>query len=136
MDQWADEFRQHSNLPAACIGFLGAGQSDHFNDTRRVLICVLNSAAKKLASEVENAGVEKDLLLIVDECHRAGAPEMERVFRTKRSYNLGLSATPERDDEDLIEDTAIEGMSRMTDSMDLAQNQASLNKSSAESLSK
>ena len=100
MDQWADEFAQHSNLPRGSIGFLGAGHTDHFGDSRRVLICVLNSAAKRLSSEVENAGVARDLFLIVDECHRAGAPEMKRVFRTKRSYVLGLSATPERDDQE------------------------------------
>ena len=115
MDQWADEFAQHSNLPRGSIGFLGAGHTDHFGDSRRVLICVLNSAAKRLSSEVENAGVARDLFLIVDECHRAGAPEMKRVFRTKRSYVLGLSATPERDDQEPIEEAVPEAIFRHDD---------------------
>lgn len=107
MDQWADELAEHSNLPSGTVGLLGAGRFDHFDECTRVLICVLNSAAKRLAAEVERSGVAKDLLLIVDECHRAGAPEMKRIFRTRRSYALGLSATPERDDQDQNEEAEI-----------------------------
>jgi superfamily II DNA or RNA helicase len=110
LDQWADEFAHHSNLPHGSIGFIGAGRIDHFSDATRVLICVLNSAAKRLASEVQNSGVSRDLLLIVDECHRAGAPEMKKVFQTKRAYTLGLSATPEREDQDRVEEIEMEGL--------------------------
>ncbi|MCI0724327.1 MAG: DEAD/DEAH box helicase [Acidobacteria bacterium] len=119
MDQWADEFAQHSNLPNGSIGFVGAGHSDNFGDSTRVLICVLNSAAKRLAMLAENAGVGKDLLLIVDECHRAGAPEMKKLFRTRRSYALGLSATPERDDQDRVEDPELDPTFRQDDVMKL-----------------
>ena len=34
------------------------------------------------------------------ECHRTGAKEMSSVFSTKRRWSLGLSATPEREDDD------------------------------------
>lgn len=98
LEQWREEFAMRSNLPLESIGLIGGGRNDTFSDRVRVLICVLNSASKKLAHEVERAGVSRQLLLIVDECHRAGAAEMQRVFRTKRAYSLGLSATPERDD--------------------------------------
>ncbi|HEV8573476.1 MAG TPA: helicase-related protein, partial [Dehalococcoidia bacterium] len=47
--------------------------------------------------------VGETLFLIVDECHRAGAPEMRRIFQTKRRYSLGLSATPERDTDEIEE---------------------------------
>jgi superfamily II DNA or RNA helicase len=99
LDQWREELSAHSNLPASAIGLMGGGHSDGFNDEIRVLICVLNSAAKKLPPEVERAAIGKDLLLIVDECHRAGASEMKQVFATRRAFSLGLSATPEREND-------------------------------------
>ncbi|HEX6510010.1 MAG TPA: DEAD/DEAH box helicase, partial [Chloroflexota bacterium] len=99
LTQWQDELAAHSNLPAAAVGLMGGGHSDRFTDETRILLCVLNSAAKKLPQEVERAGIGDRLLLIVDECHRAGAAEMRQVFQTKRAYALGLSATPERTED-------------------------------------
>lgn len=99
LEQWREEFAARSNLPPEAVGLMGGGHDDAFDERVRVLICVLNSASKKLAGVVKQAGVGGSLLLIVDECHRAGAAEMRRVFTTERSFGLGLSATPERDDE-------------------------------------
>lgn len=101
--QWYKEIMQNSNLPHSAIGRLGGGHNDGFNQNTRILLCVINSAASRLASHVKKSEVGSGLLLIVDECHRAGAPDMRRVFETERAYNLGLSATPER--EDVEEDT-------------------------------
>ena len=39
-------------------------------------------------------------MLVADECHRAGANEMSKVLKTKCRWSLGLSATPEREDDD------------------------------------
>ena len=107
LDQWRDEFLKRSNLPQSAIGLLGGGNDAKFDEHTRVLICVLNSASKKLAALVEKSHIGSSLLLIVDECHRAGASEMRRVFATHRSSSLGLSATPERerDVEDDIGDS-------------------------------
>lgn len=102
LSQWRDEMLERSDLTPEAIGLMGGGHSDRFTDHTRVLIAVLNSAATKLKDEVTRAGVGQHLLLVVDECHRAGAAEMQQVFRTERAYSLGLSATPERDDEDDI----------------------------------
>jgi len=95
LDQWREEIATRSNLPPEAIGLLGAGSDDNFNPETRILICVLNSAARKLPELVRKAGVGASLLLIVDECHRAGATEMQRVLTTNRAFSLGLSATPE-----------------------------------------
>jgi superfamily II DNA or RNA helicase len=103
LEQWRDELFERSNLAHSAVGFIGAGRSDHFSENTRILICVLNSAAKKLTEEIDRAGVAQNLLLIVDECHRAGAAEMRSVFRAKRCCSLGLSATPERDDDETSE---------------------------------
>lgn len=106
MEQWYEEIVRNSNLPEESVGRLGGGYSDSFAHGVRVLICVLKSAADKLEPLVEAAGIADDLLLVVDECHRAGSAEMSKVFRTKRKYNLGLSATPERDDPSAADDDA------------------------------
>jgi superfamily II DNA or RNA helicase len=106
LEQWREEFATKSNLPPEAIGLMGGGHNDVFNERVRVLICVLNSASKKLAGVVAQVGVGDSLLMIVDECHRAGASEMQRVFSTKRAFGLGLSATPERDDDPQSEDDA------------------------------
>ncbi len=99
LDQWHDEILARGNLPPGSIGRVGGGYGDTFDAGTRILICVLNSASAKLADEVARADLGGSLLLIVDECHRAGSAEMKRVFRTKRACSLGLSATPERDDD-------------------------------------
>lgn len=105
LDQWCELLTEHSNLPLGAVGRLGGGHQDKFDESVRILVCVLNSAAAKLP---KLAGIlTAPLLLIVDECHRAGATQMSDVFQTKRAYNLGLSATPEReveavDDEDAV----------------------------------
>ncbi len=98
MNQWYDVMRGHSNLPEHALGRLGGGHSDTFGDVTRVLIAVLASARKELPRVVdEDSG--RHLLLVGDECHRVGAPEMSRVLQTRRAYSLGLSATPERADD-------------------------------------
>ena len=99
MNQWYETLSQQSNLPPATIGRLGGGFSEKFGHDRRVLICVLASAYKLLPPMVDET-IGKHLLFIADECHRAGAAEMSKVLAVQRSYALGLSATPERDDEE------------------------------------
>ncbi|MBE3143650.1 MAG: DEAD/DEAH box helicase [Planctomycetes bacterium] len=99
MNQWHDEFDQRSNIPKNLIGRLGGGYQDSFEDGKIILISVLASASQKLPLMVQGSGIGKQLFLVIDECHRAGAPEMSRVLETERAFVMGLSATPERDDE-------------------------------------
>jgi superfamily II DNA or RNA helicase len=63
------------------------------------LITVLASAYKMLPSFV-NEEIGNHLLLVADECHRVGATEMSKVLAVRRKYSLGLSATPEREEEE------------------------------------
>lgn len=103
MNQWYEEITTRGTLPAQLVGRAGGRYKDSFKGGARVLIAVLNTASKKMSQDVTGAGVGDELLLIVDECHRAGAAVMSRVFGTRRKYSLGLSATPERVDEPAIE---------------------------------
>jgi superfamily II DNA or RNA helicase len=106
LEQWREEISARSNLPASAIGTLGGGGHDQFDASHRILICILNSAARKLPEQVRNLKLGEQLLLIVDECHRAGASEMQKLFEVPRAFTLGLSATPERDDEVDLDDDA------------------------------
>lgn len=104
MEQWKSGFLKSSNLPESAIGCLGGGRQDSFNGDVRILVAVLNSASAKLPQM--GKALDSPLLLIADECHRAGADQMSRIFDTRRAYSLGLSATPERDQVDDEEDSA------------------------------
>lgn len=96
--QWIDSLVTHTELARDDIGLLGAGGHDTLDD-HRALVAVLNSAAKHLPDAV-HAGEPRELLLVVDECHRAGAPSYSRVLRTPARFRLGLSATPDREEVD------------------------------------
>jgi superfamily II DNA or RNA helicase len=100
LNQWSEELRGGTNLPAGAIKRIGGTHDDVLDSGWRVLITVLAGASKKLATRVQAAGGGEHVMLIVDECHRAGASEMVAIFETDRAYSLGLSATPERTDED------------------------------------
>lgn len=94
--QWVTSILTHTNLDKSEVGLLGAGKSDDFAG-KRVLVAVLNSAARKLPGLALDT---KPLMLIVDECHRAGAKSFSKVLSTPAEYRMGLSATPARDEVD------------------------------------
>ncbi len=98
MNQWYEQVARQSNLPLSALGRLGGGFQDSFSDRCRFLIAVLDTARATLPEMVAKQGLGDRLLLIADECHRAGAPQMSRVLKTPRMASLGLSATPERED--------------------------------------
>lgn len=109
MFQWQDEARR-GNLPPSAIGLMGGGQQPPSLSTVRILICVLNSARERLPDLVRRAGWSRRALLVVDECHRAGAAQASRIFDAKPRFTIGLSATPEPDLEtgELPSDAAYE----------------------------
>jgi len=93
--QWKDRILLMTNVGEADIGLRGAGRHDAL-DGKQVLIAVLNTAAKVLPGMVDS--FDRPVMLIVDECHRAGAAKFSNVLGTRARYRLGLSATPERDE--------------------------------------
>jgi superfamily II DNA or RNA helicase len=107
MHQWHEVLLERSNLPREMVGRLGGGHTDDFGEPRRVLVAVLSTARKILPNLVRKARVAEHLFFVADESHRVGAPEMSMVLDTPRSYTLGLSATPEREEDD---SEAAEGM--------------------------
>ncbi|MCZ7618397.1 MAG: DEAD/DEAH box helicase [Myxococcota bacterium] len=94
--QWRDQVLRHTDVNPRSLGQLGGGKRDSLR-SKRALICVLNTAATQLPKLAE---ASEHLMLVVDECHRAGAPTFSRVLSTKAEYRLGLSATPDREELD------------------------------------
>ena len=121
MDQWYDAIGRRGNLPASAVGRLGGGFNEDFGEGRRILIAVLASASKKLPGLSRGAASGPPLLLIIDECHRAGASKMSQVLASTRAFTLGLSATPERNDAPEIDDENVadleESMERFEDTV-------------------
>jgi superfamily II DNA or RNA helicase len=96
--QWYHELLEQTNLTKADIGRVGGGHKDGWAG-RRVLVAVLNTAARTLP-ELCRGLDPASLMLVIDECHRAGAPQFSRVLSTAAHFRLGLSATPDRDELD------------------------------------
>ncbi|MET7468784.1 DEAD/DEAH box helicase [Micromonospora sp. NPDC005686] len=94
--QWRTMLERFTNLEQSEIGLLGAGHSAELSRCR-ALVAVLNTAAKQLPVAAHTA---QPLMLVIDECHRAGAPTFSRVLQTEAAYRLGLSATPDREELD------------------------------------
>lgn len=95
--QWRQAIVAHTAVPPAQVGLLGAGGGDDLG-SKQVLVAVLNTAARRLPEMIRAAG--RETMLIVDECHRAGAPTFARVLTTPARFKLGLSATPDREELD------------------------------------
>lgn len=95
-EQWLEVIPRFTTLAPDEVGLLG-GSGDGDLSRHRVVVSVLNTAAKILPAM---ASRHQPMMLIVDECHRAGAPTFSNVLRTPARYRLGLSATPDREELD------------------------------------
>jgi superfamily II DNA or RNA helicase len=91
--QWQRSVAKGFGLPEAAIGLRMAGKRGSLA-AQRVVIYVINSARKALAQDAR----DHKLMLVVDECHRAGSRENLSIFDAKTVHRLGLSATASRDD--------------------------------------
>ena len=95
MRQWLTELRTKLQVPTDDIGWAGGGHKDSFEDDRRVLVSIINSAVKNdyLGKELASAG-ETPHLLVADECHGYTGEKFSNIFSYPNDAALGLSATP------------------------------------------
>jgi superfamily II DNA or RNA helicase len=99
--QWEAFLASRTNLLPCQIGTQGAGRQADFR-TSKVIIFVLATARKVhqgrslLARKVAGHRV----MLVVDECHKAGARKSKAIFDAPTACRLGLSATARRNDAD------------------------------------
>ncbi|MDA1131272.1 MAG: DEAD/DEAH box helicase family protein [archaeon] len=107
LKQWIDEVDQF--IEDVSILPVGTGHSRWKNvlhmwldskkmvGKKRVTIAIIDSAKTK--QFMNNLNSNHNLFVVVDECHRIGAPSYEEICSMTCSKVLGLSATPERFDE-------------------------------------
>lgn len=93
LDQWWEETAAHFGWALDEVNILSSR-----GRLRRgtVNIGVLNTAAK-LDTTGSRAG---EIMLVIDECHKAASPAFRAVLNVPAAATLGLSATPERPYDD------------------------------------
>lgn len=100
-DQWVRELRSGFGLVPAQIGRVGGGQESHA-EVHAIVVAVINSTRGGMAALIDYWRNEnRRVLLVVDECHWAGAGLNANILDAATDATLGLSATPERSDDGL-----------------------------------
>ena len=99
--QWRQALTSTLHILDTSIGEQhSAAKIEWKNSEHPVLITVINTGRNHLENVLSTWRTEgRKVLLIVDECHRAGAATNARIFKGHFDYSLGLSATPERPDD-------------------------------------
>lgn len=102
--QWRGEMRKCLGIRDRSIGELHSNPRSEWNGDQQVLIAVIASARTHLPNIVQHwQRSGKEVLLIVDECHRAGSNVNSMIFDEPPDYTVGLSATFERALESEVE---------------------------------
>lgn len=91
LDQWYVALQEELNVSEKEIGLLSGREKPTCDEI--VIVGVINTARQFTQSFSQN----RDIFLIVDECHRAGSPANATAMVGTFSATLGLSATPERE---------------------------------------
>ena len=112
LDQWFVDICDATNLDEAEVACYYGGS--HPERPARVNIVVLNTA-RRVAQELSESG---PTILIVDECHRAGAAENSRALEGCHEATLGLSATPERESDEGFESRIVPALGPIIHSYD------------------
>jgi superfamily II DNA or RNA helicase len=101
VNQWLGFLSRRTNLQTWQIGVQGMGRKADFR-TSKVIVFVLASARKQKGgrSLLARKCAGHRVMLVVDECHKAGARKSKAVFDAPTVCRLGLSATARRNDAD------------------------------------
>ena len=94
LDQWCVALQEDIGLLPDDIGLLSGEESCQGDEP--IIVAVINSARSFTQAFSSN----RDIFLIVDECHRAGSPQNAKALLGQFVATLGLSATPEREYDD------------------------------------
>lgn len=110
LKQWKDELVKFCAIDESEIGVFYGGQKDDYQN-KRIMIFVVNSAVinDHLKEMNQESGFD---FLIGDECHHYGADIFSKIFDSNFKYALGLSATPEREDDDIGNEKLIKGLGK------------------------
>ena len=97
LDQWFVDICDATDLDESEVACYWGGSRPE--QAERINILVLNTA-RRIAQDLSSTG---PTILVVDECHRAGAVENSRALEGTHEATLGLSATPERESDEGFE---------------------------------
>lgn len=100
-DQWAVGLAEDLGVGADEVALFGGGRAAP--KPCRVNLMVIN-AGRVHAPAIASEG---PVMLIVDECHRIASPVNAQALEGPHVATLGLSATPERDFDDLFEEVVV-----------------------------
>ena len=101
LDQWYVSLREDLMLPVDSIAlFSGEGRPDAYSDVNLMVINTARLHAAKMSAKYTS-------MLIVDECHHAASPANSQALNGNHEATLGISATPEREYDDLFNDVLI-----------------------------
>lgn len=95
-EQWVESIVKYTMIDRSDIVRVTRTMDSTVLERFRVLVVVINTATKMR----DRLRLSPDTMLIVDECHRAGAPTFKAVLGLDARFRLGLSATPEREEVD------------------------------------
>jgi len=98
LDQWVVLLADDLGVRADDIAMYGGG---HLPTSPRLFNIMVLNTARKCAPEIASS---HPTFLVVDECHRAASMQNALSLRGPHVATLGLSATPERDFDDLFND--------------------------------
>jgi len=98
LDQWFVALQDELGVPKEEIACFSS--QEKASKPRTINLMVLNTG-RKLAPKLAR---DREVMLIVDECHRAGSPANALAIQISPVAALGLSATPERQSDQGFQD--------------------------------
>jgi superfamily II DNA or RNA helicase len=101
LDQWSVVLADDLKIASANIALYGGGHRP--KKPSRFNVVILNTA-RTVAPSI---AADRPTFLIVDECHRAASMHNARSLSGSHVATLGLSATPERDFDDLFNEAVV-----------------------------
>jgi superfamily II DNA or RNA helicase len=99
LDQWWEEASNFFDLQLDEINIISG--------SRRIRRGTINVAVLNTAAKLQESGRTVPCFLIVDECHKAATPNFRAALEIPKLAALGLSATPERQYDEGLEEILV-----------------------------
>ncbi len=115
LDQWYVSLREDLMVPDEAItSYSGEGCPKDFGIVNLMVVNTARTYAAKVSESF-------DTMLIVDECHRAASEANALALKGNPKATLGLSATPEREYDDLFDKVLVPALGPIVFSYDYTQ---------------
>ena len=115
LDQWFVDICDSTDLDELEVACYSGGSKP--KQSARINILVINTA-RQVVQELSGSS---PTMLVVDECHRAGAPQNCQALEGHYEATLGLSATPERESDNGFESRIVPALGPIIYAYDYAE---------------